>query len=208
MTENVVGNVYDKYGTKNPIARALMRGFLGAVTELYARVAPESVLEVGAGEGRLAMRLVASTARRPARFVVSDLELDHLDADLEASIERCRASVYELPFADASFDLVVCCEVLEHLDTPDRALAEIARVARRAVIVSTPREPLWRALNVARGRYLRDLGNTPGHVQHFSRRALERLVSTRLEIVERRSPLPWTVLLARPHTARDVRHER
>jgi hypothetical protein len=88
--------------------------------------------------------------------------------------------------------------VLEHLDDPERGLAEVARVARRAVIVSTPREPLWRALNLARGAYLRDLGNTPGHVQHFSRRALERLVGRRLRVLERRSPLPWTVVLAAP----------
>jgi ubiquinone/menaquinone biosynthesis C-methylase UbiE len=193
------GNTYDKYGTRNPVARAMMRGFLAAVTELYARAAPESVLEVGCGEGRLAAHLLASASvPRPRRFVISDRDLDALDGELDPLLSPCRARVEELPFDDTSFDLVVCCEVLEHLDDPERGLAEIARVARRAVIVSTPREPLWRALNLARGAYLRDLGNTPGHVQHFSRRGLERLVGRRLRILERRSPLPWTVLLAAP----------
>jgi ubiquinone/menaquinone biosynthesis C-methylase UbiE len=104
-------------------------------------------------------------------------------------------SAYELPFEDASFDLVVCCEVLEHLEHPGRGLAEAVRVAKKAVLVSTPREPLWRVLNVARGRYLRDLGNTPGHVQHFGRRSLVRLVESRLRVVETRTPVPWTVVL-------------
>jgi ubiquinone/menaquinone biosynthesis C-methylase UbiE len=194
---NVAGNVYDKYGTRNPVARAMMRGFLRAVTELYAQVAPDSVLEVGCGEGHLAQHLVTS-APRPKRFVASDLDLSVAARGLDPLIELKEASAYELPFEDRSFDLVVCCEVLEHLHEPERGLGEAARVARRAVILSTPREPLWRVLNVARGRYLRDLGNTPGHVQHFSRRGLVRLAERRLRIVQQRSPLPWTVILGEP----------
>ena len=193
----IVGNVYDKYGTRNPIARAIMGGFLRSVTELYKQVGPASVLEVGCGEGRLAQHLVRNGGR-PSRFVATDLEIAAIDPRLDPLIQVQAASVYELPFESASFDLVVCCEVLEHLDAPEAGLAEVARVARRGVIVSTPREPLWRALNVLRGRYLGDLGNTPGHVQHFSRRGLERLVCKQLRVVERRSPLPWTMLLGEP----------
>jgi ubiquinone/menaquinone biosynthesis C-methylase UbiE len=193
----IVGNVYDKYGTRNPVSRALMRGFLGAVTSLYEHVAPSTVLEVGCGEGHLANHLVARGGR-PERFVACDLELSAAAPGLDRLIELRHASVYDLPFEDESFELVVCCEVLEHLSDPPRGVAEIARVARRAVLVSTPREPLWRLLNIARARYLRDFGNTPGHVQHFSRRSLERLVGQRLHIVERRTPPPWTVLLGEP----------
>jgi ubiquinone/menaquinone biosynthesis C-methylase UbiE len=207
------GNTYDKYGTKNVVARALMSGFLRDVTELYSRVAPQSVLEVGCGEGRLAMHLLANArAQRPRRFVVSDRDLGALDRDLDPLLEPCPAPIEHLPFDDASFDLVVCCEVLEHLSDPAPGLAEIARVARRAVIVSTPREPIWRALNIARGAYLRQLGNTPGHVRHFSRRGLERLVGGRMRVLARRTPLPWTVLLAAPLGAPDPErladHER
>jgi ubiquinone/menaquinone biosynthesis C-methylase UbiE len=193
----VVGNVYDKYGTRNPIARAMMRGFLDAVTGLYTRVRPGSVLEVGCGEGKLAQHLTRS-APRPARFAITDVDLGRLEAGLDPLLEPRQASVYELPFDDRTFDLVVCCEVLEHLGEPARGLAEVARVARRAVIVSTPREPLWRVLNVVRGRYWRDLGNTPGHVQHFSRRSLLRLVASRMRVVETRTPVPWSVVLAEP----------
>ena len=197
MADNVVGNVYDKYGTRNPLAAAMMRGFLNAVTQLYSRIAPATVLEVGCGEGRLAHHLL-TCAPRPARFVASDVSLSAIDRGLDPIIELREASVDDLPFADRSFDLVVCCEVLEHLRDPRRGLAEVARVARRAVLVSTPREPLWRLLNIARGRYLTALGNTPGHVQHFSRGELERLARLSLRLVERRSPVPWTVLLGEP----------
>jgi ubiquinone/menaquinone biosynthesis C-methylase UbiE len=194
---NVVGNFYDKYGSKNPIERSLMNGFLRAVTGFYDRVAPATVLEVGCGEGRLAQHLV-SRGPRPQRFVACDLELTAVARGLDPLIELREASIYELPFEDASFDLVVCCEVLEHVDAPARGLAEVARVARRGAIVSTPREPLWRAMNMMRGKYMRSLGNTPGHVQHFGRRALERLVGTSLRVVDSRGPIPWTVVLGEP----------
>ncbi len=197
----IIGNVYDKYGTNNPVSRALMRGFLGTVTHLYERVAPATVLEVGCGEGHLAHHLVTRTAR-PKRFVACDVALCAASPGLDRLIELRQASAYDLPFEDASFELVVCCEVLEHLSDPQRGLAEIARVSRRAVLVSTPREPLWRLLNIARARYLSDLGNTPGHVQHFSRRALERLASRSLHILALRTPTPWTVLLGEPLHAR------
>jgi ubiquinone/menaquinone biosynthesis C-methylase UbiE len=198
--DNVVGNFYDKYGSTHPVERALMRGFLRAVTTFYDKASPATVLEVGCGEGRLAQHLVGRKIR-PARFVACDLELRAIAPGLDPLIELREASIYELPFEDASFDLVVCCEVLEHVTDPARGLREVARVARRGAIVSTPREPLWRTLNMMRGRYLRDLGNTPGHVQHFSGRGLERLVAREFPAVERRSPVPWTVLFGQKAAA-------
>ena len=63
-------------------------------------------------------------------------------------------------------------EVLEHVPDPAHTVAEMARCAARHVLVSVPREPLWRAVNMARGAYWRELGNTPGHVNHFSKSAI------------------------------------
>jgi SAM-dependent methyltransferase len=100
-----------------------------------------------------------------------------------------------LPFADGEFDLVCATEVLEHVPRPERVVAEMARVADRHLIVSVPHEPLWRILNVARGAYLRDLGNTPGHINHWTRRGFVSLLSNHGRVTEIRSPFPWTMLL-------------
>jgi ubiquinone/menaquinone biosynthesis C-methylase UbiE len=197
VADNIVGNHYDKYGTKNPIARALMRGFLDAVGELFTHTHAKTVLEVGCGEGLLAQHLVR-TAPPPGRFVACDLELDRIAPGLDARIELVQASIYDLPFAPKSFDVVVCCEVLEHLEDPAAGLRELARVAQRRVLISTPWDPVWRAMNMLRGRYLGALGNTPGHIQHFTRRSLTRLAQTELRLLERRTPLPWTILLGEP----------
>jgi len=199
---NVVGNHYDKYRSGNPIARRLMDGFMRAATELYTQAAPRTILEVGCGEGELALRLIVhhreAFGGSPQRFEATDVDISRVPADLDPELVVKEASIYELPYDDDAFDLVVCCEVLEHLGEPAQGLAELARVARRNVLLSTPWEPVWRAMNMARGKYLRDLGNTPGHIQHFSRRALIALAETRLELVDRRTPLPWTMLLGRP----------
>jgi 2-polyprenyl-3-methyl-5-hydroxy-6-metoxy-1,4-benzoquinol methylase len=198
--ENVVGNFYDKYATKNRISRALVGGFLSSVTTLYRSAGAKSVLEVGCGEGKLADHLVRS-APRPERFLATDLSLERQAPDIDPMIEFAEASVYDLPFETGSFDLVLCCEVLEHLERPREALDEVARVARNFVLISTPWEPVWRAMNMVRGKYLRDLGNTPGHIQHFGRGDLLELASTRLEVVSVRRPLPWTVILGEPRVS-------
>lgn len=197
--DTIIGHHEDKYASRNPIARYLVDNFLAAITDLYTLADPrgKTVLEVGAGEGKLAMHLLRH-APTPRRYLATDLTLARMIPDLDPRIETSTASAYELPYASKSFDLVVCCEVLEHLDRPERGLAECARVARDAVLISTPWEPVWRGLNMARGKYWRSLGNTPGHVQHFSRGGLEELASLHLELLAMRKPLPWTAILGRP----------
>jgi hypothetical protein len=69
-------------------------------------------------------------------------------------------------------------------------------VSRRALLVSTPHEPLFRGLNLLRGAHWSRLGNTPGHIQHFSPRSLERLVRRAMRVTQQRRVLPWIVLLA------------
>jgi SAM-dependent methyltransferase len=107
------------------------------------------------------------------------------------------ASAYDLPFEDGSFDCVCALEVLEHLERPRDALTELSRVSRRWLLVSVPREPAWRITHLLAGRDVRSLGNTPGHVNHWSSRDFERLVSEYARVVRARRPFPWTVVLAR-----------
>jgi hypothetical protein len=103
----------------------------------------------------------------------------------------------KLPFADGEFELASAIEVLEHVPEPEHTVAEMARCASGYLLVSVPREPLWRMLNMARGAYWPALGNTPGHLNHWSRRSFVGLLSRHGEVVEVRSPFPWTMLLVR-----------
>jgi len=193
--DNVAGNTYDKYASKNPIERRMMDGFFTALDHMLTGLQPETVVEIGAGEGRITERLVE---RFPEAAVVG---LDLPDTNLADEWEDIDVPMFfgdatRMPFVDKSIDLVVGLEVLEHVPQPERALADIARVCRGFAILSVPREPIWRAGNMARGRYVRDWGNTPGHVNHWSSSAFERFVSTRFAITDLAHPLPWTMVRA------------
>jgi 2-polyprenyl-3-methyl-5-hydroxy-6-metoxy-1,4-benzoquinol methylase len=205
------GNTYDKYGSKNPVVKRLMAGFHATLDDLWARATPESILDVGCGEGvltaewaeRLGDTQVGADAPRGTggRVVGIDLDDPKLQAEwakrsrpnLEFRVEEATS----LSFEDDSFDMACATEVLEHVPEPEATLAEMARVARRHLLVSVPREPLWRGLNMARGAYLRDLGNTPGHVNHWSKRAFTSLLSRYGTVEQARSPFPWTMVLVR-----------
>lgn len=194
------GNYYDKYRTRNPIARWLMNGFLQAFDELVAKTDTlGEALEIGCGEGELSMRLarvgwrvkgcdIAAEAVEEARNRISR-------AGLDVPVER--REIAECADAYPVQDLVVCCEVMEHLEDSLAALEVLSGLSRGYVLVSVPREPIWRVLNMARGRYWTDLGNTPGHIQHWSKRGFVDLLATKLDVLAVRTPLPWTMALCR-----------
>jgi 2-polyprenyl-3-methyl-5-hydroxy-6-metoxy-1,4-benzoquinol methylase len=197
----VVGNSFDKYHSGNPLVRRLMRGFETSLDHCIHQCSPNSIHEVGCGEGYWVLRwfgrginvrgsdfseLVVDVARRNAG-----------QAGISGEIFSAK-SIYDLqPVADGA-DLIVCCEVLEHLEHPRKALEVLQRTVRGHLVLSVPREPLWRVLNFARGKYIRHLGNTPGHLQHWSSRSFRQLVGEYFDPVEVLQPLPWTMLLCRP----------
>jgi SAM-dependent methyltransferase len=196
----VTGNTYDKYGSTNPVVRRLMAGFEGTLDELFTQADAQSLLDVGCGEGVLthqwALRLGAER-----RVVGIDLDDPALHAEwakrTAPNLEYRVMKAENLPFADGEFDTAAAIEVLEHVPDAEHTVAEMARVAKRWLLVSVPREPLWRGLNMARGAYWKDLGNTPGHLNHWSKRSFVALLSRHGEVVQARSPFPWTMLLVR-----------
>lgn len=198
----VIGNTYDKYGSRNPIVKWMMNGFNAALTDLVAKTEPESIHEIGCGEGYWVLRWNEQGLRaRGCDFSNDVIEIareNAINRGLPTSLFESR-SIYDLNADQDSADLVVCCEVLEHLENPEAGLQALQRVTRRRLIVSVPQEPLWCALNLARGKYITRWGNTPGHIQHWSKSDFVQLVSKYFEVVETRSPLPWTMLFCRPY---------
>jgi SAM-dependent methyltransferase len=196
----VTGNTYDKYGSTNPVVRRLMAGFEGTLEELFTQADPQSLLDVGCGEGVLTHQW-AQRLGDERRVVGIDLDDPALHAEWSKrtapNLEYRVMKAENLPFADDEFDTATAIEVLEHVPDAEHTVAEMARVAKRWLLVSVPREPLWRGLNMARGAYWKDLGNTPGHVNHWSKRSFVALLSRHGDVVQARSPFPWTMLLVR-----------
>jgi 2-polyprenyl-3-methyl-5-hydroxy-6-metoxy-1,4-benzoquinol methylase len=193
------GNHYPKYTVRNPIARRLVDGFLAALADLARRSGARQVHEVGCGEGFLSTMLAQSgLALRGSDLSPPAVAIARRRAaELGLPVTFRVADLYDLRPPLDSAELVVCCEVLEHLTEPARALDALARLAQPHLIVSVPREPLWRMLNLARCRYWRALGNTPGHLQHWSASSFLALLAAHVEVREVRTPLPWTMALCR-----------
>lgn len=99
---------------------------------LVRALSPESVLEIGPGEG-----IVTDTLRKDGVKVTTC----DIAADLQPDVV---ASVTALPFNDNEFEVLLAAEILEHIKFEDvsQALSELERVARTHVVISLP-HPGW-----------------------------------------------------------------
>lgn len=190
------GEFTDKYTEAKGIAARLIDTFFSGVISLIPEEAA-SIKEIGCGAGYSTERIIA--ARPAAKVTGSDIDpvLVEMAQKRNPKNEFSVESVYKLPDADNSYDVVICLEVLEHLEEPEKALEELIRITKSTLIVSTPREPIWCILNMARGKYWRSLGNTPGHINHWSSRGLKEFVGSKLPITGMKQPLPWTIIRAK-----------
>lgn len=198
--ENVDTSNFAKHTTTNPIQKRLIDRFNTRITELVKQQAPETVLDAGCGEGFTAELFLQAM---PA------LDLTGFDP-YEPSIELAKlrnpratflvADIYNIPFEDDSFDVVGCFEVLEHLHDAPRALKELGRVARNAVVMSVPHEPFFCLSNAARGKNL-DItprGSDPDHRNFWSRDAFGNFVQQELDVMQLTGSFPWTICVGRP----------
>jgi len=196
---------YRKHTAANPLQRALIDRFHRKIVAEVVALSPRTFLDAGCGEGFVARRILDA---------VPDITLTGCDvsgaaleiaASTNVGARFVAGSIVDLPFPDRSFDVVGCFEVLEHLpdDLPRRALSELARVSRRAVVLSVPHEPLFSLANAVRGKNLdvRPRGSDPDHKQFWSRSAFGVLVGEQLVVRQLVGSFPWTICVA---TVRDL----
>lgn len=190
----------DKYQSGNWIAQKLVNDFMSAILSTVKETGSQEVHEIGCGEGHiLGILAVAGFSVRGCDISTESLAVAISEAaKRKLEIPLSIKSIYALdPLVDSS-DTVICCEVLEHLTDPAAAIKKLVSIARKDLIVSVPNEPIWHILNMARGKYLSALGNTPGHFQHWSKKQFVAFVAEYADIVSVKSPLPWTLIHCRP----------
>jgi SAM-dependent methyltransferase len=208
MEPVISGNVFDKYASKNFVVNYLMRNYFYALDTLLRKTTGRRVHEVGCGEGYLTLHL------RQLGYDIfgTDISEEILKKAVEINdvagggekIVFSTVSIYDLSPECHAADIVICCEVLEHLAYPEQGIDVLSKLARPWLIAGVPREPLWSALNMARGKYWSRLGNTPGHVQKWSSAGFIRFLETRFEIVATATPFPWTMCLCR---TKNIEHQ-
>jgi SAM-dependent methyltransferase len=191
---------YLKHTAANPLQRALIDRFHRKIVSEVVALSPQSFLDAGCGEGFVAQRIIATVPGIDVTGCDVSAEALEFAAGANPAAHFVLGSVVELPFPDGSFDVVGCFEVLEHLpgELPRQALSEIARVARRAVVLSVPHEPLFCFANAARGKNLdiRPRGSDPDHKQFWSQSAFGALVAEQFVIQKLFGSFPWTICIA------------
>lgn len=200
------GHKYTDEGS-GKIGSSLINGYFRAVQRLIddSKVAGRKkakAIEIGCGEGystqRLRAMLASAIELQASEYVGHQIPMAQ---KLNPAVKITEESAYDTKHKDGTFDLVFLLEVLEHLDYPDKALAELRRIVKKDgyLILGVPHEPLWCMLNMARGKYLSHFGNTPGHLNHWTTRGLVRTVEKHFgKVIVVKTPLPWTIVLAQP----------
>lgn len=190
------GNYYDKYHSKNFLVQWMMKKYFDDLESLLPDTEKNlKILEAGCGEGEIAGYVAKKYNKQCIieGFDISKkviLEAKKNYPDVNFFVE----SIYD--FIGGGYKLVLCCEVMEHLEYPEQALKQLERLSEKYIILSVPREPIWRCLNIIRGKYLKKFGNTPGHIQHWSTKGfVDFLTKNGMKIEKIKKPLPWTMVL-------------
>jgi SAM-dependent methyltransferase len=196
-----------KYERAGRLERRLLARFRARLLDEIEPLAPRTVLDAGCGEGHVTAWLADALPGSEITGLEGRPEARIAFRTRNPGLRAVEGDVRALPFPDGAFDLVLCTEVLEHLERPEEALRELGRVCADHVLLTVPHEPFFRAGNLARGRYLARLGSTPGHRSTWGRRGFQGAVAAELEPVRWISLFPWQGVLARPlGTPAPLRH--
>lgn len=190
---------YKKHTSKNPVQKFLIDNFEKTLANEIRKLNADSILDAGCGEGftleYLRVRNIGKTYEG-IDFLKKAVEIGN---KVHPKIILNQASIYELPYKDNNFDLILSTEVLEHLKDPKTALKEIFRVSKKYVVLSVPNEPIFMGSNFLRGKNWSRFGNDIEHINHWTFFGFERFVKknagTDVEVLKRKYPFPWTMLV-------------
>jgi len=190
-----------KHESKNPIQQFLLNRFKSQVYRLVNQADPQSVLEVGCGEGYMLDVLARRGVRASLTGVdISETAIEDARKRLGSRVILEQKDARDLADDKRKFDVVMMLEVLEHIPQPELILPVLDQLTTRYVVLSVPWEPMFRGLNFLRGKYVDDWGNHPEHINHWGRREFIRLVQRRFELIEAPMVAPWTLVFAQKRT--------
>lgn len=192
---NQITDNYRKHTARNPLQRYLISRFFKTLVKEVERLRPKAVLDVGCGEGFTLNRFRKANIGKDLIGVDTSQRAIELGRKQFPHLNLKEGSAYKLPFKDNTFDLVLCLEVLEHLENPEKALEELCRVSKKYCIISVPNEPWFRFANFIRGKNLKRWGNDIEHINHWSTGAFKKFIGKKAKVISVKKPFPWTIVI-------------
>ena len=197
VQEYNTGNI-DKYRSKNSLKRKMVTMLHNNMIEIVDRWVnvkeKTKILDAGCGEGFFSSLL---KNRYPeAEIVGCDGAEEALDIARRnvSGVRFETANLYELPYRDQEFEVVICSEVLEHLTDPKVALKEVHRVGKK-VLITVPHEPWFRLGNLMALHNVSRLGDPVDHINHWTYNGFKRFIKKQGLFVNQSfgRSFPWSI---------------
>lgn len=196
QVQHPITDNYKKHTHWNPIQKVLIGFFYWIALDMLKKLNPNRILDVGCGEGYTLEKLRRNRIGDYLEGIEYLQEAIDLGKALRPEIKIKKGSIYELPYKDNSFDMVLCTEVLEHLEDPRKGLKEILRVTSKYCLISVPNEPFFMFANLVRLKNLPRFGNDPDHKNHWTYFSFKKFLKReKVQIVEYKAPLPLPLLI-------------
>lgn len=184
---------FKKHTSKNPLKTYFLSLYFKVMLSELKKLRIDSVLDVGCGEGFILNKLKSESIGKYWQGIDYAKEAIEIGRKIHPDLNLKQGSVYESGFNDNSFDLVICTEVLEHLEDTKKALKEVLRISKKYVLLSVPNEPLFLLSNFTQW------GKDIGHINHWTFWGFENFVKknagVNFKILSRKQPFPWTMLV-------------
>jgi len=181
---------YQKHTSKNPLKKFFIRNFFETLFSLIKNLKIETVLDVGCGEGFTLNKLKENKIGKTYEGIDYSKEAIALGRKAYPDLHIFEGNIYDLKYKDNSFDLVICSEVVEHLENPQKALKELLRVSKKYVLLSVPNEPWFWLSNYTQW------GIDIGHINKWSRNQFLKFIKLEsYKVLSLKTPFPWTVVL-------------
>src|SRR5579872_1370402 len=188
---------YRRHTHRNPIQKFLIWNFTRIFLKRAKKLRPQTVLDAGCGEGVFLWKLKQAGIGKKIEGIEYSQEAIAIAKKNHPTLSIKQGDIYKLPYPSNSFDLVICIEVLEHLEYPEKALSELERVSKKHCIISVPNEPLFMIANFIRGKNWSRWGNDIEHINHWSFVSFRKFVSKYLTVQKLSIPPFYTLVVAR-----------
>ena len=196
QTKYNTGNI-EKYESKNPLKRVMVEKLNKRILDSINNMIGDKkviILDAGCGEGYIDKLL----AERFPNSKITGLEFTEeaikIAKERNKTVNYIQGDVGDMPFENNSFDLVICTEVLEHLNNPEMALQELVRVSNGSLLITVPHEPWFCLGNLLVLKNVTRLGNPIDHVNHWTQKSFSEFLKRskmRGWIIEK--SFPWII---------------